>query len=60
MTKKITPRSDRQVIENIVRAWESLRGGMSYDSVAVETWLNGRMVRAINAARKHLKEQRSK
>ena len=53
-TKKTTPRSDRDVIEDIIKAWNSLPGGRRYTPADVESWLVNRMGPAINDARRHI------
>lgn len=45
--------SDREIIENLLRAWESLPDGM-YRHGEIQTWLKEYMSPAINEARKHL------
>ena len=41
----------RAALAEVVEAWESLKGGRYYGPRAVEAWLAGPMLKAINKAR---------
>lgn len=45
--------TDREVIENIIEAWEKLRGGRQVGVRDVEAWLAKTMAPAIDNARRH-------
>jgi hypothetical protein len=52
---------ERAALADVVKAWESLEGGHYYGPRAVEAWLAGPMMKAVNQARqvlggRHLQE----
>jgi hypothetical protein len=50
--------TDKQMLNKLIDAWESLPGGQYYHPEDVEIWLIEDMAPAINAARKHLKRKK--
>jgi hypothetical protein len=52
-TVRLDPK--RAALADVVKAWESLEGGRYYGPHAVEAWLAGPMLKAINKARRALK-----
>lgn len=53
--RTVRPDPARAALADVVRAWESLEGGRYYGPRAVEAWLAGPMLRAVNKARRALK-----
>ena len=51
MAKK---RTDRQVVEDLIAAWEKLPAGREYSVEHVGDWLQDTMAPAMNRARRHL------
>lgn len=47
--------TEREALERIVKAWESLPGPGSYSRSEIEEWICGPMVQAINDAREVLR-----
>lgn len=48
---------DREVIGDLIDAWEALPGGMSYSPLDIGTWLEEVMAPAMNKARKHMRRK---
>ena len=53
--RPVRPDPARAALADVVKAWESLEGGRYYGPRAVEAWLAGPMLRAVNKARRALK-----
>jgi len=50
--------TDREIIDALIDAWESLAGGRRYRPQEVDDWLRDKMSPAINMARKHIGRKR--
>lgn len=53
--RPVRPDPTRAALADVVKAWESLEGGRYCGPIAVEVWLAGPMLRAVNKARRALK-----
>jgi hypothetical protein len=50
--------TDKEMLNKLIDAWESLPGGRNYSPDDIEDWLRRDMARAINAARRHLNRKK--
>ena len=49
---------EKKLLNDIVDAWQALRGGINHSPEAIENWLILDMAPIINKARKYLKRKK--
>jgi hypothetical protein len=50
--------TDRQIVNDLIDAWEALPGGQNYSPACIAAWLKDDMSPAINRARRAIGRKR--